>query len=100
MDPFSSRLFWNSSSSQENFEKYPWSIDVYEEILRELDICNESMTIRESKRDDVVHGKDGKLKSPLFYLWRCATIIDTSVFEHVLSSMTDLVSVVSPIMLE
>lgn len=58
------------------------------------------MTIRESKRDDVVHGKDGKLKSPLFYLWRCATIIDTSVFEHVLSSMTDLVSVVSPIMLE
>lgn len=53
----------------ENLEKYPWGIEVYEEILRELDLCTgKPDPHQEGKGSYLGLGEEGKPGSSLIYM--------------------------------
>lgn len=77
----------------ENFEKYPCSINVYEEILRESDFCRGSLiAINEVRREYVGHEEEGKPKSFLAYMAGRAMTLQIYASECIPSFVTDLVS--------
>lgn len=75
----------------ENFENYPWGVDAYEEILRELSLQNETLW-------KIKFGEESKNKE--VYLRGCTVSLHYFVLKHLPDCETDLFSVVSPRMLK
>lgn len=74
-----------------NFEDYSWAVDVYEEILGELERCKGKVEELRSQ---------GESKGKLVYMQGCALILHYVALEHIPASGVDLVSVVSLRMLK
>lgn len=70
---------------------------MYEEILRELKLCRESLiAIRVAITVDSKFGRERKAKSSLMYMRGYAPILHVFSIKHILASEIDLISIANP----